>query len=160
MTFKILLLVMTLFATSQAAYDIRIAHYLAGMSWIAYDSVDSINNWNCDMCQSYQLTQILAVTGNIQWFIGYSNVLNGIILAFRGSDNIPNWITDLSLSKTTYPPCEGCEVHTGFLSAWTGIKTQVQGAVSNWRSLNPDAPIYVTGHSLGGAMAVLAAADL
>jgi len=160
MTTKALLLILTLLSLASANYDARIAHELAGMSWIAYDPVASINDWTCDYCSDYQLTMILAVTGEIQWFIGYSPTLSGIVLSFRGSDNIDNWITDLSISKTDYPLCEGCKVHSGFFSAWEDIKHEVLSAVTNWRTFHPDADIYVTGHSLGGAMAVLASAEI
>ena len=52
-------------------------------------------------------------------YIGYLPSDNSIYTIFRGSSNIPNWITDLDTAKTPYtywPEC-GCEVHQGFYTA-------------------------------------------
>lgn len=122
--------------------------------------MSSISSWSCGPCKSYPLINVKAVSGDIQWFAGFSTALNGIVLSFRGSSNIPNWITNLSVGKTNYAKCSGCQVHSGFLSAWTGIKGAVHSAIQNLRAAHRDAPIHITGHSLGGAMATLAAPDI
>jgi predicted lipase len=49
------------------------------------------------------------------------------------------------------------QVHTGFLRLYDDLKGQVRRAVNR---LNPGLPCFVAGHSLGGALATLATADL
>ncbi|KAK6383039.1 hypothetical protein LTS17_003709 [Exophiala oligosperma] len=56
--------------------------------------------------------------------------------------------------------CSGCQAHSGFLDSWNSAKSIVQGAVDGARQANPSYSIVSTGHSLGGALATLAAADL
>ncbi|MDJ0531254.1 MAG: DUF2974 domain-containing protein [Xenococcaceae cyanobacterium MO_207.B15] len=90
------------------------------------------------------------------------------IVAFRGSVNIQNWITNVqtrlkSLSedsdkkdRSAYKqPGKKVEVHRGFLKSWRKIKDQVFEFVDKE---DPDS-IFLTGHSLGGAIAVIAAVD-
>lgn len=48
-----------------------------------------------------------------QMYMGYDEGENRIVIAFRGSDNIRNWLSDLNFSTSTYPLCNKCAIHTG-----------------------------------------------
>ncbi len=136
---------------------------MAYMSSIAYDSVASINAWNCPRCSKYPLINVKAFsnsTGDIQGFTGYSTSLNAIILSFRGSASIQNWIINLSTTMVAYPHCANCKIHNGFSTAWNLAKGFVNPQIQALRALHRDAPIYITGHSLGGAIAAVSAADI
>ena len=98
------------------------------MSAIAYEPVASINAWSCGYCHSYNMQHVKAYNnkgGDLQWFSGYSSTINGIVLSFRGSSNIANWISNLSFNKVAYPKCNNCQVHNGFYSAWNVAKPTV-----------------------------------
>ena len=62
-------------------------------------------------------------------------------------------LADLKFIPTPFDDSDKVEVHSGFLSEinkiWSGIFTQIKQDIG-------ELPIYVTGHSLGGAMATLA----
>lgn len=105
-------------------------------------------------------TVVQNATGNIFGFVGYEPKLNAVIVSFRGSTDIANWIINLSTTRTSYPLCDKCSVHVGFNAGYNMVKGQVQTVVTNLLRLHTGAKIYVSGHSLGGAIAVLAAADL
>jgi len=96
----------------------------------------------------------------MQGFVVYVPKDNAVVVAFRGSVDIRNWIANLDATTTAYPKCAECRVHLGFYDAYMEIayevKSQVQLILSKYR----DSKIYVTGHSLGGAMAVLSALDI
>ncbi len=50
------------------------------------------------------------------------------------------------------------QVHQGFLGAYRDVQSQVLAAVQKANLACPDCRILLTGHSLGGALATIAAA--
>ncbi|MFQ5348861.1 MAG: lipase family protein [Thermoanaerobaculia bacterium] len=72
------------------------------------------------------------------------------VLVFRGTDGPGDWGTNFKTVPTEWP--QGGTVHAGFKRALDGI----------WPDLEPlldalDTPVFYAGHSLGGALAMLAA---
>ncbi|KAK3897416.1 Alpha/Beta hydrolase protein, partial [Staphylotrichum tortipilum] len=63
----------------------------------------------------------------------------------------------------TQTPCAltaSCLVHTGFALSWAEVSSRVHAGVRAALAAHPAYPVVVTGHSLGGAVATLAAAHL
>jgi hypothetical protein len=56
--------------------------------------------------------------------IGYSPQYEKIIVAFRGSVDLANWILNLKTTRTSYPLCDGCSVHVGFNQGFNSVKAQ------------------------------------
>ncbi len=54
----------------------------------------------------------------------------------------------------------GCGIHPGFATAWEEISDDVLAALQSATALYPAHDIIVTGHSLGGAVATIAAGHL
>jgi len=74
-----------------------------------------------------------------------------LVLAFRGTEMAAKDIH--SDAKARLVTLHGQErVHRGFLKAFSHVKDLIQADLKN----HPDIPVYITGHSLGGALAVLA----
>lgn len=97
---------------------------------------------------------------SLRGYIGYQSNINAIIVSFRGSEDINNWITNLAAIRVSYDKCSGCSAHSGFLSAATSLYPQVQPEVARLASQHTSATIVVTGHSLGAALATLTALNL
>ncbi|KAI5866617.1 alpha/beta-hydrolase [Durotheca rogersii] len=111
---------------------------------------------------------------------GEENVAGGqsraaIIVAFRGTYSITNTVVDLSTipqEYVPYPPpddgspgepehrCYNCTAHMGFLASWKIARDVVLPALKPLREQYPDYPVHLVGHSLGGAVAALAALEL
>mmetsp|Transcript_41342 Transcript_41342/g.39811 ORF Transcript_41342/g.39811 Transcript_41342/m.39811 type:complete len:96 (-) Transcript_41342:453-740(-) len=55
---------------------------------------------------------------------GYDSHSNTIIVAFRGSDNIQNWLEDFDFLKEDYTlyGCNDCEVHAGFYKTYLALQ--------------------------------------
>jgi hypothetical protein len=97
----------------------------------------------------------------IAWYIAADPVNKILVLAIRGTSANPlDYFTDVSYALTTYPGCAGCMVHTGFLGLYNNGKTRIRAGIQAAVAAYPTYQIVVTGHSLGGDVGVIAAADL
>jgi predicted lipase len=96
----------------------------------------------------------------LQGFTGYSPVLNAVIICFRGSTDITNWIVDLDSFQVNHPICKECEVHEGFYDAYLGVSPILKSEVSKLLAMYRGVEVLMTGHSLGGALTSLASYDL
>ena len=79
---------------------------------------------------------------------------NMLVLAFRGTEKkLSDWKTDL---KAELVPARDEKkigrIHKGFQEAYYAVEPAVEESLRAF----PDCPLYVTGHSLGGALAVVA----
>jgi len=90
---------------------------------------------------------------------------DGVILAFRGTlppvpISVPSfldWMSDLMADPISVPGIPG-KVHEGFWDALSSFWTPVLAEVKKQMSANgQNLPLYISGHSKGGAMASLAA---
>lgn len=96
------------------------------------------------------------------------------MVAFRGTEQVKwkDFLTDLNIqpkrfnierTDTILPlPFRSKEelVHKGFLDAYDSIRMSVFSIVDQITQRNKEWTIYVTGHSLGGALATLCSYEL
>lgn len=108
-----------------------------------------------------QIKAFLDITQDIQGFVGFSEAHHAVIVALRGTTDVKSWLASNDFKQVSYPKCGGCQVHEGFYNGYAEVsatvKDQVQLIFDKYRSATL---IYVTGHSLGGAIATVAALDL
>ncbi|PHH71139.1 hypothetical protein CDD82_6719 [Ophiocordyceps australis] len=114
-------------------------------------------------CPSIQDRVIIHATfeqTGIGGYIAIDHLRHEIVVSFRGSTNIRNYLTDLQFGWSRCHLVPNCLVHSGFLYAWNDASTIVQSSIVLIRSHHPSYSLVFTGHSLGGAVATLAAAHL
>jgi hypothetical protein len=83
-----------------------------------------------------------------------------IVLSFRGSRSVRNWLTNLNFPIAPTTICATCSSSIGFWQSWLEAQTNVLAAIKTAQVQYPDYKVIATGHSLGGALASLAAAVL
>lgn len=111
--------------------------------------------------EGYEVIHTIEAKSIIQVWERFGFVLESpqdIIIAFRGSSSAGNWISNMDASQKKFPYTkEPCYTHRGFTGIYSSARS---GILSILRRLSPDKTLYVTGHSLGGALATLCAVDL
>jgi triacylglycerol lipase len=80
------------------------------------------------------------------------------VLAFRGTTTLEDWRTNLRVRRVPLPDVPDVKVHCGFLQAFECCKDEIKAAVHD--NVPDDLGLYITGHSLGGALAQIASAVL
>jgi triacylglycerol lipase len=88
-----------------------------------------------------------------------------IIIAFRGTHTFLDFLRDIEAIRTPYELVPGGgKVHKGFYTIYTKTRGNQISArdsiLSSLTTLNPSKKLYVTGSSLGGALATLSALDI
>lgn len=85
---------------------------------------------------------------------GYVVSCNGdVVIAFRGTDDRADWFVNLETLTSQTPHGK---IHKGFFGSYQQLKPQI---VTLLEQIKPK-HLWITGHSLGGALAVVCAYDL
>ena len=94
-----------------------------------------------------------------QGFVTYRRDGNGTgmaVVCFRGTKQISDWMTNLDIRPVPIKdPRTGAiigNMHKGFHDAYMSVHADISDRLEG----HEDLPLYITGHSLGGALAVVA----
>jgi hypothetical protein len=154
--------------SEDTAYDKNWAYVLSVISGWVYADAQTLADkleFYLDDCEVYPISvnnDALCIAATAYVIV----VRDVAILAFRGTkpEDLISWLTDANSAMFEFGKANGKSlgnVHSGFYAnlqaVWSGIVdrlTPLLGAEARVKNL------YITGHSLGAAMAVLAAAEI
>jgi hypothetical protein len=147
--------------TFRAAYSDRTALLMAKLARYAYERFDADDATFKRFQDGFTQLGLVECVGLIDRDVGTAGfVVAGpdlVIVVFRGTEDLLDWWTNLNLNWVVLQG--GVKVHTGFFQAYFPIRDVLFETVR--RLLKQKArPVYITGHSLGGALAVMATAEL
>lgn len=144
----------------RAAYSDRMAWVLASMSHLAYDKFEEEGKTKALLLKKLG-------GGGFKWINGFTSQKTGTqaflvvkddksyaVLAFRGTEK--NWRdiqTDILARRVKTPKGK---IHVGFQSAFESVEKEIKKSLA----LVKEIPLYITGHSLGGALATVATQNL
>ena len=86
---------------------------------------------------------------------------NSLLISFRGSQQPKDWINDFNGWHTTVPYgnySSDIRVHKGFIKCYKSVRGKILQYIA--ANKNEIAYVFLTGHSLGGALALLCAVDI
>lgn len=101
-----------------------------------------------------------ATTLNLEGYVAVDTVREEIVVAFRGSSSLRNWMADLDFIQVSCDYTDGCRVHDGFKDSWDEVSADAFDLVEAAYASYPGYTLVVTGHSLGAAVGTLAAVEL
>jgi Lipase (class 3) len=130
-------------------FEWQTALSLAVASSLSYESGSTVestarNQWGLEDCHFID-------ADDTQCFVAWS--AQAVLVSFRGTESLGDWLSNLNMIGTTRPNYG--RVHRGFLSAFQVVDAQLRSILAGVH----DRPILLTGHSLGGALATIAAAE-
>lgn len=155
----------------RAAYSDRAAALMARLSRLAYDFPEG----NVFPLPNAPIPEEFAELGfekityfNNKLYDGWAYVVesrDGIVIAFRGTKSARNWDTNIQVDML-HPPGTNPKllVHEGFYKAFHALKADMSKTALHETFVPANTPeqdqrpIYITGHSLGGALAQIATA--
>jgi hypothetical protein len=133
---------------TQTSFDWNTALSLALASRLSFESAAVVkatarDEWNLASCEFVE-------ADDTQCFVAAST--SAVLVAFRGSESLGDWLGNLNMLRTTR---SYGVVHRGFLGAFQVVDARLRAILSDFSGR----PVLVTGHSLGGALATVAAAE-
>jgi len=131
------------------------AMYATQMAGATYCPAEDLASWTCAHCTA-NLTNIEIISEDTQVVMGMDN--DRCVVAFRGSSDIENWISNFQFAKTEPYDDSSVSVHHGLYEEYEMYKDRVLDFIS--RNSDSHKEIFITGHSSGAAVAMFLAYDL
>jgi len=145
------------FDAENSEHQPEAAYWMAWLSKLAYEKNDDDSPKEKEILQELKAEDhgFISVKGfdcdGSQAIVVSHNEYNAI--AFRGTDENSDWLKNMDMMPTT--ALEG-RYHNGFYNATMNVWGEILEAINT----RDEKPVWITGHSLGGAMACVATASL
>jgi triacylglycerol lipase len=140
-------------------FSLPLAKEAAGLVLNAYDEFTQGPAWKIK--PGYDLLQRLHAKpegwfaeNELFGFVAQNQTSRDVFVTFRGTQSPEDWFSNVTFPQVPHP--KWGKVEEGFFNLYKQCSNDVKQAVAG----AGQARVFVTGHSLGGALATLATADL
>jgi len=151
---------------AQAAYDVARGHNPVlpdGFSLtgnIKVDDTQFLAAMASAAASQRNMLRAMEVDGNIFGVTGVNAGTKTLVVSFRGTQTLGEWLADFDFVAIPYEAVEHAgNVHMGFQLVYHAVRNSVAQLVSQAVAAGCE-NIWITGHSLGAALALLCAPDL
>ena len=149
---------MLYFIVRTMSYQENISKIAINLSQASYCVNDYV--WNCKTCDNDNKLEYIIENNGAKALVGYNNELSNIFVAFRGSENILNWIDNIQVRKINPYDNNKVKVEKGFYKAYQYLKPQLLSKIKILKYKYKTNMVFLTGHSLGAAIATLFSYDI
>lgn len=160
--FKIIFLFFFLFfITNSYAYNTALGFYGAFTSAISYCPEQEVEAWNCYWCTLMPNITLIKTFWDSRTstysYIAFDSKNNHYLLTFEGTQDFKDWLIDIDFIKLIpYKHHPTAKIHSGFWYAYNSIRDELLQTIKEYNISN----LFVTGHSLGGALATISSLDI
>ncbi|GAM27498.1 hypothetical protein SAMD00019534_106740, partial [Acytostelium subglobosum LB1] len=133
------------------------------MNYVSYCDTQQILDWTCPRCKNFPGATNIKVVENkeLSTFGVVATYNDTVFIAFRGSVDVTNWISNFEFAHVDYPNVTDAKVHFGFYHAWLGVADQSKVALTDSLKECPTCTmIQVLGHSYGAAVSTFCMAEV
>lgn len=143
--------------TNHSPINKQLALFLANCCLQTYNQLSKDGVF--DIPLGYQLVKAFKAKalGNLEWFGFIIQGQGNTVIAFRGTQSWEDWFDDAELSQVPYPYANAGRTHLGFTTVYSSCREEIIKSLAELDNLGT---LYITGHSLGAALAVLCAMDV
>jgi len=142
--------------TASSQFDLDNARAMMWLSQLAYETADAVKvgsivgAWHLTLKELVSNDPVTGLPPESACVVAVGG-RNATIISFAGSDplKIEDWITDFTANRSP------TDLHSGFQAAVASVWGKIRPVIEQ-RSAS-EQPLFFTGHSLGGALAVVAA---
>lgn len=127
---------------------------LAELSRLIYEDPDEVK---ATLKEEYKALDVYAANHANDMQFAIARFEGGIIIIFKGTKEAEDWLVNIDTEKVPGP--WHTRVHRGFYQAMMGVWPMLNAVLKEMQSSSSQR-LWITGHSLGGALATITAAQL
>lgn len=125
---------------------------------LCVECYQKVEDFNTEQFGLQMVKKINNEKTDVQGFIAKKN--KTMFIVFRGANTIKDYMRDMTILYKNYPPSKRFffkpKVHMGFFNGYMSVKDEIKESLISDPDINT---LYVTGHSMGAALAVYCAYD-
>ncbi|MHB1393692.1 MAG: lipase family protein [Clostridia bacterium] len=138
-------------------FDKSLALFLADCCFQAYNQFSFKGTFSVPVGYTLVDSIVAAPVKTLDFYGFIIESSDSIVISFRGSRSNPDWIADATIIQTYFPYTRiKLGIHSGFATIYKACRQQIMNTLGD---MDSSKQLFITGHSLGGALAVLCALD-